>query len=500
MPLRHGYERDAAGALQIILTDAAVDNSYQRRGVAVSPEDFVYCYDATDGLPAGATVFGGVAFTSDKKVCVTTTAPSGQKKGAQAIAVDGNGSVWITGDAPAAKAKWLEKTPIGPVLVRDDGALHVGISFFVKFTDAGSGIANIAAVFGGVNATFTRATAGWTKLSTGLWAEVASGSPRSFYGAANNTVAGAYAGYLAEGARTNLALQSRDMAQADWVKVNTTATKTATGIDGVVNSASRVTATSNGGTILQTLVAAATSRTYSVWLRRVTGTGTITIQQGATTLDVTASLNSTTYTRVELNASVLNSAYGIIFATSGDAVDADMNGFEAGAFASSPIPTTTATVTRNADVLTYPTTGWLNEAAGSILVTGAAFTDASTTTSTMMQIDDGTQDNRHTAVRASGAANLATVVGGVVQANPSGGSWALATVGKQGYDYATNDFIGAFNGATFGADTSGTVPTSLITLRVGMNASAAAFTFGTISSIRYWPSRLPNATLQALTA
>ncbi len=244
------------------------------------------------------------------------------------------------------------------------GGVASPIIFNLPLTDAGSGIVNTTPTFaaGSATATFTRASVAWTKLSSGLWAQIASGSARSCY-TGQDTAVGTYGGYLSEPAATQLVTPTasiRDMTDASWVKVNATAAKNATGIDGVANSASTLTATSNGGTVLQTLVAAASARTFSAFVRRKTGTGTITIQQGATTLDVTAQLNSTTYTRVTLNASVLNAAFGFIFGTNADAIEVDFNQFEANPFgpaAMATSPMASAGAARAIDDLSYVATG-----------------------------------------------------------------------------------------------------------------------------------------------
>src|SRR5262249_21477525 len=98
-----------------------------------------------------------------------------------------------------------------------------GPSFVLGFADLGAGAVDTSTQGVSVAPTFTRSTTAWDKLASGLWASVASGVPRSTY-LGMNTAAGAYGGYLSEGQRTNLALWARDMSQADWVKVNTTAT------------------------------------------------------------------------------------------------------------------------------------------------------------------------------------------------------------------------------------------------------------------------------------
>lgn len=224
--------------------------------------------------------------------------------------------------------------------------------FWAQFSDLGAGVVDLTLTQGSGVATFTRATTAWTKLASGLWGQVSSGAARSCYLGAT-TVVGAYGGFSAEELRINQCLQSRDLT-ATWTLLNATAAKDQVGIDGVTNSASSLTATLAGGSCLQTITEAATTSAYSVFLKRITGTGTITIQQGASTLDVTAQVNSSTYTRVAVAASVLNPIIGIVLGSNGDKIAVDMNQFENGAFATSPIPTTTVGVTRNADVLSYP--------------------------------------------------------------------------------------------------------------------------------------------------
>ena len=239
------------------------------------------------------------------------------------------------------------------------GGLNAGLSFALQLSDAGAGAVTLAPLTAGGSPTaaFTRATTAWTKLSTGLWASVASGTARSGYLGAN-TAAGAYGGYFAEPAATNLCLQARDLTNASWTKVTMTAALDQTGIDGAANSASSLTATAGAATCLQTITEAATASAFSMFIKRITGTGTVTIQQGASTSEISGSINSSTYTRVEIDATVLNPAIGISLGTNGDKIAVDMVQFENTAgIATSPIPTTTVAVTRNADVLSFPAAG-----------------------------------------------------------------------------------------------------------------------------------------------
>ena len=116
------------------------------------------------------------------------------------------------------------------------------LSFLLPLTDSGAGAVNTVPVSSGGSptATFVRATTAWTKLSTGLWAQVAIGVARSAYLGATTAV-GAYGGYFCEGQRTNLCLQSRDLSTT-WTALNATLVKDQAGIDGVASSASSMTA------------------------------------------------------------------------------------------------------------------------------------------------------------------------------------------------------------------------------------------------------------------
>lgn len=90
-------------------------------------------------------------------------------------------------------------------------------------------------------------------------------------------------GVLIEEQRTNLCLYSDDFTNAAWVKTNLTAAKTAIGPDGVTNSASTITASASNGVARQAITSASAARSGSVYLKRRTGTGAVTIAIGETT-------------------------------------------------------------------------------------------------------------------------------------------------------------------------------------------------------------------------
>ena len=402
----------------------------------------------------------------------------------------------VTGICPAAHQLFGGDIFAGPP------SGNVEPSFFLGLKDLGSGAVNLIpeCAAGSPTPTFTRATTAWTKLSTGLWASVASGTARSSYLGADTTV-GACGGYLAEGASTNLALQSRDLSNASWTKLNATGAKDQVGIDGVANSASSLTATAINASALQTITEAATASALSMYIKGITVTGTVTIQQGATTSEISASLNSSTYTRVSLQGTVLNPAIGIVLGTSGDKIAVDMVQFENGPFASSPTPTTTVAVMRNADLLAYPSAGNANTSAITIYAEVAYPIAPGNGQQTAVSVNDGSNNNR---VELSGSTGESTRLfvasGGVTQASIiPGPALAANTITKMATAVTTNYANVFYSGTAATAVTTGTVPTSFTTISIGNRQASGAEAFGTIRNVCIYPTALSAPYLQNLT-
>jgi len=176
-------------------------------------------------------------------------------------------------------------------------------------------------------------------------------------------------GFRREVAATNNLLHSRDLSNAAWsTKTNVTAAKTATGLDGIANTATTLTSTAADAIILQPITLASAARCASAYVKRRTGTGTISLTQdgGSTWTDITSLINGSTWSRVQITSTLANPSVGFKIGTSGDAIDVDCVQNEAGAVATSPIVTTTAAVTRNADSLTYQTAGNIDLATGTM--------------------------------------------------------------------------------------------------------------------------------------
>ena len=304
---------------------------------------------------------------------------------------------------------------------------------------------------------------------------------------------------LIEEQRTNLALYSDDFTNAAWVKVNVTAAKTATGPDGVANSASTLTSTLANGTVLQTIVSLSAGRITSMYVKRRTGTGTIEMTQDNGTLWSAVTVTSS-WTRVNIaTATIVNPIVGVRIVTNGDAIDVALFDHEVGAFITSPIPTVASQVTRAADQLSLLTSafGW-SATQGAIAVVARPI--LANSLGAAASINDGTGNEEIVLYRdASGNIVYQVEDGGVNQLDPldSGQNAANLTEYKMAVAWAANDFAAAVGGNTAVTDTGGTLPT-VTTLEVGVN-QANNYNNGHIKSLAYWPTRKPDAYLQAVT-
>jgi len=159
-------------------------------------------------------------------------------------------------------------------------------------------------------------------------------------------------GLLVEAAATNVVLQDRHLATT-WVSTNVTAANTQTGIDGVANSASSLTATAGNGTTCQAITLGSSARFESAYVKRITGTGVVNLSMdnGATYTPITIPV---AFGRVSIPTQTLaNPEPCFQITTNGDAIAVDVVQNETGSSgATSAILTTTTSVTRAADSVT----------------------------------------------------------------------------------------------------------------------------------------------------
>ncbi len=178
---------------------------------------------------------------------------------------------------------------------------------------------------------------------------------------------------------------------------------------------------------------------------------------------------------------------------------------ELGGFATSAIPTTTAAVTRAADIAVMTGanfSSWYNASEGTFV---ASFEASPNTYTTYLAASNGTvaQNSVHIdndiggnmrAAYYSGSSNVALLSLGAIG--------ALNAVNKVATAYRVNDFAASRNGAAAVTDTAGAVPSGVDRLNIGADPSGAAVNVSNthIRTITYYPSRLSNTQLQALSS
>jgi hypothetical protein len=175
---------------------------------------------------------------------------------------------------------------------------------------------------------------------------------------------------------------------------------------------------------------------------------------------------------------------------------------EAGAFPTSYIPTVASTVTRNADVASMTGTNfssWYNATEGTV------FTEYQVTAGTNQRafaVSDGTLNNVMnilvTNASGNGSSFAVTTAGSLVASVPSNLATQSETLYKVAGAYKVNDVNGARNGTVGTTDTSAAIPV-VDRANIGSGGAASQFLNGYIQRIAYYPVRLSNDQLQALT-
>ncbi len=169
---------------------------------------------------------------------------------------------------------------------------------------------------------------------------------------------------------------------------------------------------------------------------------------------------------------------------------------EQGAFATSVIPTTTAAATRSADVASITGSNfssWYRQDEGSWLWDGMF--NVTTGNVGIFSVFDSANPtlNRHS-IRVG---NTIITSGGTPSANFFQTPVAQ-TPARYAYGCAVNNYCQVLNSVAV-TDLSGAMPVGVNSLEIGKVEATALFTNGTIRRLTFWPTRLPNSTLQSIT-
>jgi hypothetical protein len=302
-------------------------------------------------------------------------------------------------------------------------------------------------------------------------------------------------GLLLEPGRANAALQAQDFTQAAWVKTNITAARDVIDLRGLANSASRLTATANNATVLQSITAASAARITSFYLRRITGTGTVEITQNGGT-NWTAVTLTGDWQRFSIPfATITNPQIGIRIGTSGDVVAVDAAQCEIGTFPTSPILTEGTALTREVDVGTIAISATDRATLFTDCFHEAHRSDGVVSSGSNIQIDNGgTSVIRNRLIAPPNTTDGLILNSGSAVADFTGGLISLPAAALQVVAYAANDMAYSQNGGAAETDTSGVLPDLT---RVAIIQSEA-ITY--LRRLRAYSDRLSNAQLVALTA
>jgi hypothetical protein len=362
--------------------------------------------------------------------------------------------------------------------------------------------------------TFTRASTATYFNSSGVLTTAASGAARFDY----NPSTLQPLGLLIEEQRTNSFPNSNDFSNATYWTVYGTAVATgsaAVGPDGLTSASNLAGATDttlSGNNLEESVsISASTAYTFSVFVKSNGGTEVVLRLRdstGGSTSSVTLAVTSA-WQRVSLTRTMAVGATSvrcIIGQTNGNILIYGAQ-LEAGAFATSYIPTTTTALTRNADVASMTGTNfssWYNASEGTIFADfQVPFDSSASIFPVAAMMTDGTFNNSiSSCIRTvDDSSRFFVRILGVTEADITAGtSYVYGSFRKQAAAYALNNCAMSVNGSSVGTDSTVAIPTvDRMILGNGIGGSLNTLN-GTIRRIAYYPTRLPNSTLQALTA
>jgi hypothetical protein len=169
---------------------------------------------------------------------------------------------------------------------------------------------------------------------------------------------------------------------------------------------------------------------------------------------------------------------------------------EAGSFATSYIPTTTASVVRAADVATYPSAGNVVVGQGTIYAKVTAF-DVSGIRY-VASVSDGTLNNCVNLLTST-VARMQTISGGVTQADMTVSGAAANVEQREAATWGTNISNVFRNGTPGVLDITVTVPVSFSTINLTCNgAGVQALAAGTVRDIRIWQRVLSDSQIASI--
>ena len=313
-------------------------------------------------------------------------------------------------------------------------------------------------------------------------------------------------GLLMEKATTNLLLKSEKL--NEWIVGNGSSVTAdqAVAPDGTT-TADRVQHGSGGSSwIRQDVLTSGVTYTVSVYAKAVTpGTNdqfTFDLGGLSSIFVATGEWQRFTFTGTASNASIYLNNGDDSFATDVYFWGAQV---EEGSFATSYIATDSSSVTRAADFAEITGTNFsnfFNQNEGTILLENAQ--TATPFVPFAYDFSDGTTDNSHRLLYISTSnpvpIKVRTKVSNINVTDISFTAPPIGQFQKAAYGYKADDFALSVNGASVLSDTNGSVPTVINKLNIGNAFSGTNGFIGHIKRLAYFPTRLGDNTLQAITS
>lgn len=379
----------------------------------------------------------------------------------------------------------------------------------------------------------TRATTATRVNSSGLIESVASNVPRLDY------TNGSCPSILVEPQRTNLLTYSEDLTNISWVKVDATITSNAINSpNGTITADKIVESTSNSAHFTVKSFFYTGSNTLSVFLKKGER-DKIIIQLANSSSIYYAKLvdltNGTLLTppspftniansnikdfgngwfRVDitLNDIILEAAFflynGSSYSYTGDGTSgAYIWGaqLEAGSYATSYIPTTSASVTRNADVISKTgISSLIGQTEGTLFIEEIYDSTAMNSgglDDTLISLTDGSSSNLISIFHYGGGVGTILFFIRLSNATQVAISSPASSSGiyKIALAYKNNDVVAYINGTQIGTDTSASIPTTSVVTFVDPVTTNSATKTVNIKSSALWKTRLTNTQLAELT-
>lgn len=363
--------------------------------------------------------------------------------------------------------------------------------------------------------------------SSGLIETVNAGTPRFDY----NPVTLVLKGLLIEETRANLLIRSSELENAAWSRTAVAISQNAaTSPDGTLNAEKLIADTASsshqiaqnsgtlvvGATYTQSVYVKASEYTFAQirgntpnnnYIARfnlstgeltsssnVVGTPTI-VNAGNGWWRLTASFSPTAATSGFVYISLVNNSQQTTF--SGDNVSGIYvwgAQLEAGAFATSYIPTTTLSLTRNSDVAAMTGSNfssWWQATTGGLLV--RAKQSVITGTRPWAYINDGTVNNI-ISLRGNAADPELYIKATTDQVQIDAGTLVANTSYNMVGAWNTDNCAAAINGGSPGTDSSAAIPT---VDRMLIGSDGTNYLNGWVEKMEFWPQRITNAETQA---